>query len=451
MARDYGGTYGGQPWHDAQPPYPGQPRYGGPPYGAAGLGAAAGPRSAVHGAGGPGFSRSPRSCSACSASSASGSGRGPRRRRGSSRRRSSSRSPTGSSASAGVTSRPGRSFPPSVSYPAPAALDDDPSLTLTARAGRHSQAGQLHGGHRPRRGGGARPRRLHGHAAGHLRRRDGQLRGDRRRRGAARYGRRRRPRRGRSPAPGPLRGFAPPCTRCRSRAPRRPLHRQAAAAVRCPFGGHVRRALHGRLCRQPAEGAGHGGQLHGRGDDERGSRGGAGRAVRARRAGAAARAARGRLDAEDAENPDDAEDAEDAWPGAGVRCRGAGARPAARRCPRPGRSPRLPTGIRDSQQWVFNMLNVQPAWQVTEGAGVTVAVIDSGVYPQRVRPVGRLGHLRTRLHRAAHLAAEPRLGPARHVDGVHHRRARPRRRLRRDHGDRAGGQDPLDPGDTGQG
>jgi hypothetical protein len=35
--------------------------------------------------------------------------------------------------------------------------------------------------------------------------------------------------------------------------------------------------------------------------------------------------------------------------------------------------------IRDTQEWVFSMLNVQPAWQVTEGAGVTVAVIDSGV------------------------------------------------------------------------
>jgi subtilisin family serine protease len=35
--------------------------------------------------------------------------------------------------------------------------------------------------------------------------------------------------------------------------------------------------------------------------------------------------------------------------------------------------------IRDSQQWVFTMLNVGPAWQVTEGAGVTVAVVDSGV------------------------------------------------------------------------
>lgn len=38
--------------------------------------------------------------------------------------------------------------------------------------------------------------------------------------------------------------------------------------------------------------------------------------------------------------------------------------------------------IRQSQQWVFSMMNVQPAWQVTEGSGVTVAVIDSGVYPQ---------------------------------------------------------------------
>jgi hypothetical protein len=37
--------------------------------------------------------------------------------------------------------------------------------------------------------------------------------------------------------------------------------------------------------------------------------------------------------------------------------------------------------VRDTQQWVFDMMNVQPAWQVTEGSGVTVAVIDSGVYP----------------------------------------------------------------------
>jgi len=37
--------------------------------------------------------------------------------------------------------------------------------------------------------------------------------------------------------------------------------------------------------------------------------------------------------------------------------------------------------VRDTQQWVFDMMNVQSAWQVTEGSGVTVAVIDSGVYP----------------------------------------------------------------------
>lgn len=38
-------------------------------------------------------------------------------------------------------------------------------------------------------------------------------------------------------------------------------------------------------------------------------------------------------------------------------------------------------GVRDTQQWVFDMMKVRPAWQVTEGKGVTVAVIDSGVYP----------------------------------------------------------------------
>jgi subtilisin family serine protease len=33
------------------------------------------------------------------------------------------------------------------------------------------------------------------------------------------------------------------------------------------------------------------------------------------------------------------------------------------------------------QQWVFSMLDVEQAWSRTEGSGVTVAVIDSGVYP----------------------------------------------------------------------
>ena len=37
--------------------------------------------------------------------------------------------------------------------------------------------------------------------------------------------------------------------------------------------------------------------------------------------------------------------------------------------------------IRDNQQWVLGMLNAEEAWQVTRGAGVTVAVIDSGVNP----------------------------------------------------------------------
>jgi hypothetical protein len=36
--------------------------------------------------------------------------------------------------------------------------------------------------------------------------------------------------------------------------------------------------------------------------------------------------------------------------------------------------------VRDTQQWVFTMMNVVPAWQATEGSGVTIAVIDSGVY-----------------------------------------------------------------------
>ena len=37
--------------------------------------------------------------------------------------------------------------------------------------------------------------------------------------------------------------------------------------------------------------------------------------------------------------------------------------------------------IRDNQQWVLNLMDVPAAWQLTQGAGVTVAVIDSGVNP----------------------------------------------------------------------
>jgi subtilisin family serine protease len=37
--------------------------------------------------------------------------------------------------------------------------------------------------------------------------------------------------------------------------------------------------------------------------------------------------------------------------------------------------------IRIQQQWVLDMMNVPAAWQLTMGAGVTVAVVDSGVDP----------------------------------------------------------------------
>ncbi len=230
----------------------------------------------------------------------------------------------------------------------------------------------------------------------------------------------------------------------------RRVHRQAAPAVRGRLGGHLRRPLHRWLRRHPAKGAGHRGQLHGRGDDERGNGGSARRAVGARRAGAAAQLPRdaGMLRAlRNLTMPPAPRMLGRVLAGAGAAV-ALGLLPA---LPAAGAVAAPADTVRDTQQWVFNMMNVQAAWQVTEGSGVTVAVIDSGVYPQRVRPVGRLGNPRPRLHRAAYLAAEPELGPARHVDGVHHRRARPRRRFRRGQGDRAGGQDPLDPGDTRQG
>jgi type VII secretion-associated serine protease mycosin len=37
--------------------------------------------------------------------------------------------------------------------------------------------------------------------------------------------------------------------------------------------------------------------------------------------------------------------------------------------------------VRDQQYWVLHMLHVQSAWSISEGANVTVAVIDSGVNP----------------------------------------------------------------------
>lgn len=38
-------------------------------------------------------------------------------------------------------------------------------------------------------------------------------------------------------------------------------------------------------------------------------------------------------------------------------------------------------GIRDGQQWVLNMTDAEQAWQQSQGAGVTVGVLDSGVLP----------------------------------------------------------------------
>src|SRR5215469_3498183 len=44
-------------------------------------------------------------------------------------------------------------------------------------------------------------------------------------------------------------------------------------------------------------------------------------------------------------------------------------------------APARADGARSSQQWVLNQLDVPAAWAKTEGHGVTVAVIDSGVNP----------------------------------------------------------------------
>jgi subtilisin family serine protease len=46
-----------------------------------------------------------------------------------------------------------------------------------------------------------------------------------------------------------------------------------------------------------------------------------------------------------------------------------------------GAVPARADAVRNAQQWVLQALNVEPAWSATEGQGVTVAVIDSGVNP----------------------------------------------------------------------
>jgi subtilisin family serine protease len=44
-------------------------------------------------------------------------------------------------------------------------------------------------------------------------------------------------------------------------------------------------------------------------------------------------------------------------------------------------TPARADGVRDAQMWVLNSLNVPAAWSISQGRGVTVAVIDSGVNP----------------------------------------------------------------------
>jgi hypothetical protein len=148
VATDYGGTYGGTPWHDAQPQYTGQPPYGGPPYG--------GPRYGDPRYGGPPYGRPPE--------------RTPPPDSGLLARRRRTRiiaitllalgglGLVGFGIGASVQMMPrkftaaqrqqitdwefgqrwrdlaaGAIFPASVSYPAPMALNDDPSLALSAR------------------------------------------------------------------------------------------------------------------------------------------------------------------------------------------------------------------------------------------------------------------------------------------------------------------------------
>jgi hypothetical protein len=148
VATDYGGTHGGQPWHGAQPQYPGQPPYGRPPYGDRPY---EGPSYGAPGYGPPPSWTPPP-------------GPGLPARRGRTRIIAIALLALGGLGLAGfgiaagaqvmprkftATQRQqitdwetgkrwrdltaGEIFPASVSYPAPRALSDDPSLTLSAR------------------------------------------------------------------------------------------------------------------------------------------------------------------------------------------------------------------------------------------------------------------------------------------------------------------------------
>ncbi len=96
------------------------------------------------------------------------------------------------------------------------------------------------------------------------------------------------------------------------------------------------------------------------------------------------------------------------------------------------------------QEWWLAGLHVTQAWQKTEGSGITVAVLGTGV-DASTRP-GRLGDHRAGLHRLRPDPGQALLGCPGHRRGGHHRQARaragPGRRGAR-------GEDPLGPGDAG--
>ena len=76
-----------------------------------------------------------------------------------------------------------------------------------------------------------------------------------------------------------------------------------------------------------------------------------------------------------------------------------------RRCPPPPR-PLIDQG---QQQWVLDMLDVPTAWNISQGADVTVAVIDSGVAPDVSDLTGAV-LTGKRLHRPRHLTGDPQWG-----------------------------------------
>ena len=89
--------------------------------------------------------------------------------------------------------------------------------------------------------------------------------------------------------------------------------------------------------------------------------------------------------------------------------------------------------VRSAEMWVLNDINVRPAWRLSQGHGVVIAVIDSGIDGQVSDLSGSVlaGPDYTGVQ---HPARQPQLGRARHLDGLAHRGPRPRpRRCQRHH------------------